>query len=348
MSAARIHLIAPAGSCGAYLRQLNCDNVPQLCALVREWTGSTCGVTANEALIFGEEDESDGGRNDDAHRADDITAALRDDDCLAIVALRGGAWFTRILPHINFSVLDDRTQPVTVFGFSELTTLVNLVAAHPMGRGVHDMGCAFLAYGLKQEARRTLPPGADLEERVTAYWQAQLIPQTRAWFADIRSILEGHGTERPLHGELLRGRLSKGQKICLIGGNLTVLSTIVGTAYEPRLFANPPAPLWLFLEDYNDKIERFDRFLAHLTLARWWDRVEGLLLGNFHLGDTDLTHNVLSLLRFHLPESRGFPILVAPSLGHVWPMAPLPLRTPITVRRNPTSDGVKLHWTLKP
>lgn len=344
MSTSRIHLIAPAGSCARYVRQLDCSSVADLCARIRDWTGGHHAVTADESLIMAEEDENNAGRSDDLPRAADITSALRDSDCVAIVALRGGAWFTRILPHIDLRVLDHRSRPVTLFGFSELTTLVNLVAAHPMGRGLHDMGPAFLAYGLKHQALRQLPSGDDLEDRATAHWQQHLIPETHKWFSDVQSIITGRGTARPLRARVVQGDVPNESTACVLGGNLTVLSTIVGTEYERPLFANPPAPLWLFLEDYNDKLERFDRFLSHLTLARWWDRFTGLLLGNFHQGATDLTQRVLTVLRHHLPPRRTLPILSAPTLGHIWPMSPLPLLAPLTIRHDPSDPTVALDW----
>lgn len=344
MSTPRIHLIAPAGSCRNYLRQLHCVSALQLCAFVREWMGGNGDITADETLILTAEDENNAGRSDDLHRAADITSAFADSDCVAIVALRGGAWFTRILPHIDFSVLDRRTRPVTLFGFSELTTLVNLVAAHPMGRGLHDMGPAFLAYGLKHQALREFSPGDDLEDRATAHWQQHLIPETIKWFTDVQSIITGRGTARPLRATIVQGEVPDKSTACFLGGNLTVLSTIIGTDYERPLFASPPAPLWLFLEDYNDKLERFDRFLSHLTLARWWDRFTGLLLGNFHQGATDLTQRVLPVLRHHLPPGRTLPILTAPTLGHIWPMSPLPLLAPLTFRQSPSDPTVTLDW----
>lgn len=333
MGTPRIHLIAPAGSCRRYVEQLQCASVAELCARVRDWTGGQYEITADESLVRAEEDEAAGGRTDDLPRAEDITQALADSNVVGIVALRGGAWFTRILPHIDFSVLDRRTRPVSLFGFSELTTLVNVVAAHPMGRGIHAMGAAFLAYGLKQQARRTLPPGEDWDARATA-WALQRLPtETGAFFADVRSIIEGRGSSRPLRLRSHRGNFPAPPTACFVGGNLTVLSTIVGTAYERRLFAAPPpAPLWLFLEDYNDKLERFDRFLAHFTLARWWDRFYGILLGDFHQGDNDLTPHVVTLLRYHLPRERELPVLAAPTLGHVWPMSPLPLLTSMELK----------------
>ncbi|MHC4698747.1 MAG: LD-carboxypeptidase [Planctomycetota bacterium] len=147
MSRPRIHLIAPAGSCRPFLEAIDIPSAAALLTLVQDGIGSAYVVSGNETLIEATEDELHGGRQDDRLRARDITQALGDDDVVAVVLIRGGAWFTRVLPLIDFSVLNSRERPVAVFGFSELTTLVNIVGAHRRGIGVYDMGPAFLSYG---------------------------------------------------------------------------------------------------------------------------------------------------------------------------------------------------------
>ena len=87
----------------------------------------------------------------------------------------------------------------------------------------------------------------------------------------------------------------------------------------------------MMLEDYNDKLERIDRFLAHLTLARLWNNYAGILLGDFHQGEVQQTPAVLELLKYHLPTGWRLPILVTRQIGHVWPMAPLPLHLPMMI-----------------
>ena len=99
----------------------------------------------------------------------------------------------------------------------------------------------------------------------------------------------------------------------------------------------------LVLEDYNDKVERIDRFLAHLTLAACWHKCEGILLGDFHKGYDGLAPAVLELLSCHIPVSRTIPILMTGQVGHVWPMSPLPLHVAVMIER--VDDGsFAIHW----
>jgi len=396
----RLHLIAPAGSCRRFLSQLDVSSAEELFALIQRTVGERYSVTGDALLIDADEDDDRGGRNDDVRRAADIHDALGDDNTAAIVSLRGGAWMTRILPRIDFDVLSSRSRPVAVFGFSELTTLVNIVGAHRNGRGVYDMGPAFLTYGLKRiaeqeknsggsqseceitiqnrdrrEAEEAIPlphgRGSVQETAFPARSQGEItiapkdiLPHFQAFFHDVLSMIEGRGSARSITAELVQGELNDESTAVFVGGNLCVLTTLLGSRYRSCLDASdqfaassPPTlpssrrgerglgnpSRWIVLEDYNEKPERIDRFLSHLTLAGCWDRCAGILLGDFHLKDKYLTPTVLHLLLYHLPGDRGIPILVTKQVGHVWPMSPLPLHVPCEWHRR--ADGTfTLRW----
>lgn len=218
-----------------------------------------------------------------------------------------------------------------MFGFSELTTLVNIVGASARGLGVYDMGPALLTYGLKRfaamrdeaDCSTTSPPGDWMLER--------LRPEFDAFFRDVVAMIEGRGTDRPITARIVRGQMPDQCETTFVGGNLTVLSAPIGSPYEACV---NPAGRWLVLEDFNDKLERVDRFLAHLTLAGYWEACEGVLLGDFHKGCEDLSLAVLRLLDCHIPPSQAIPILITEQIGHIWPMSPLPLHVGVTIERS--------------
>ena len=323
-------MIAPAAPCRSFFSALGGCSAQDFVADVQEWVGSTYEVTADAALMNADEDELVGGRTDDRRRADDIERALAEDAVVAVVALRGGAWFTRILPLIDFSVLDRRTHPVAVFGFSELTTLVNIVGAHERGLGFYAPTPAFLIYGLKRYAA-TLPQlGAGAAQSPVEWMQERLSTQVKLFFLDVVNILEGVDQRKAIEARHVRGDLSDACAATFVGGNLTLLSTLIGSRYASCV---NPAGRWLVLEDYNDKPERIDRFLAHLTLAGYWDACEGVLLGDFHQNTRDLTDAVLAMLDFHLPADSPTPVLMTKGIGHIWPADTLPLHQPMTLKR---------------
>lgn len=332
MDRRRLHLIAPAGVLWPFLQHLRFDEPNELTRLVRDAIDAAYEVTADETLLAAREDEYRGGRTDDAARARDIQDALADERTAAVIAIRGGAWLTRILPRIDFGVLDRRTRPVAMIGFSELTTLVNIVGAHPHGLGVYDLSPAFLAYGL----RRQTPPDAPEESttpethRERASFADRIRTETAACFQCFIEMIEGRRRGEPIPCTLVRGAPPCERDATFVGGNLTVLSTLVGTPFERCI---DPSERWMMIEDFNDKPERFDRFLAHLTLAGYWERCHGVLLGNFHRREHDLHEAMIAILEHHLPEKRSIPILHTDRIGHVWPMSPLPLHCPLRLER---------------
>ena len=335
-----IHLIAPAGSCRPFFSAIGVDRAADLLAIVQATVGSTYTVTGNEAIIEAGEDENRGGRADDRERARDLQDAMADDAVAAIVLIRGGAWFSRVLPLIDFSVLEDRRSRVAVIGFSELTTLVNIVGTFTQAIGIYDMGPAFLTYGLKRRAALREHPAGTKPPNPQQTMLAELRPAFEAFFRDVVAMINGRGSQRCITAQLVAGELPETSGATFVGGNLTVLSTLIGSRYQAAI---EPTGRWLTIEDFNDRLERIDRFLAHLTLAGYWHRCEGLLLGDFHRGYDDLTPAVRELLRYHLPADMNLPILVTKDIGHVWPMSPLPLHIPASVKLT-DADRFAITW----
>jgi muramoyltetrapeptide carboxypeptidase len=77
------------------------------------------------------------------------------------------------------------------------------------------------------------------------------------------------GREKPVktfHGGKARGRL--------LGGNLSVLSALVGTPWLPDFTG-----AILFLEETNESEYRIDRMLTQLALAGVLDKVAGVVFG---------------------------------------------------------------------
>ncbi len=331
MAKPRLHLIAPAGSCIPFFEKAGIADAEELKSIVQGAVGQAFEVTGCNELIEARETDSHGGRDDDVARADDVQAALADSEVAAMVLVRGGAWFTRVLDHIDFSVLEQRNTRIAVFGFSELTTLVNIVGTYRNGIGIYDMGPAFLPYGLRRHAILNRSEAETKSVSAKTWAGANLLPEFKSFFEDVVSIVTGNGTRRHIHADLLQGTLPNSFEAQFVGGNLTVLSTLIGSKFDQAI---RPCGHWLVLEDFNDKIERIDRFLAHITLAGYWQNCAGVLLGDLHQDLTDLTPHILSLLQFHLPSDRIMPILKAPQVGHVWPMSPLPLHTPAKVAKS--------------
>ncbi|MHC5109899.1 MAG: LD-carboxypeptidase [Planctomycetota bacterium] len=337
----RIHLIAPAGPCQTFLDHELIGSFERMMALVADAVSEfDLDVTADEALFASGENDGVGGRTDDAARAHDITSALGDEATAAVIAIRGGAWLSRVLPRIDFDVLNRRSNPVATFGFSEITSLVNIVASYDKGRGVYDDSPAFLVYGLRHYAQ-TRATVAELGGMVPRAWMNdRLVSSFQGHFRDVCSMIHGRGTRRDMTARLVQGELGEDARAEFVGGNLTVFPALLASTYDERIDVRGR---WIVLEDYNDRVSRLDRMLSHLTLAGAWDSCAGVMLGDFHVELDQLTDSVLACLRYHLPQGWDKPILVTDCVGHVYPMSPLPLHVPVAFAS--LGDGAyRLSW----
>lgn len=333
-----IRLLSVAGSCRSTLAALGCADTRSLIALVQDAVGDRFRVTASARQVEAAENDRRGGRQDDAGRAREIERTFADDRVAAAVALRGGAWLTRILPRIDFNVLNHRRAPLALFGFSELTPLLNIAAACPSVFAYHDLCPAFLLPGMTDYARRhvrsLLGPARDSDEAESfaqSWAKGRFRESFAKFFRDVASIIEGRGSARRVTGRWVRNRprpTVRRRTVTLVGGNLTTLVTLLTSPYAAAL---RPDGRWLLLEDIRETPDRVDRLLSHLSLSGWLARYDGIVLGRFRDRSGDITRAVLACLECHLGRARP-PIVLVGKVGHVWPIAPLPLGRPFAWR----------------
>lgn len=187
----------------------------------------------------------------DSDRAADVMAQFEDPSVAGIVAIRGGWGCARILPLLNFDVIG--RNPKVLLGYSDVTALLLAVHARtgivtfhgPVGSGSWNQFTAGYF-------RRVVMDGDAVEYR-NPKQTGGLLTQV---YDRVETIVEGKASGR------------------LLGGNLTVLSAIVGSPFLPD---------WqgaiLFLEDVGEDIYRVDRMLTQLRLAGILDQIEGFIFG---------------------------------------------------------------------
>ncbi len=313
MTAARrskpvVRLWGIAGSCRNLIRSLGFQSGRQFVEFVATAFDPTFRVTADTRMLQAVEDDLRGGRKDDARRAREIEQTLADDNVVVAINLRGGAWLTRVLPRVDFGALKNRKRPIAIFGFSEITTLLNITAAHRNVVAYHDMTPSMLT--------------ATSRKRTPTQIRADILN----YFADIRRIITGQPSQRTIDAKLVHGKLSDDQSISLVGGNLTLLTTLIGSPHAKTIA--PRRNRWLLIEDVHETSWRIDRKLAHLAMAGMLHRYDGFVLGRCTNGDTDLTDAALNCLKKQM-DSPNTPIIRAANIGHVLPIAPVPLNRPV-------------------
>jgi muramoyltetrapeptide carboxypeptidase len=133
-------------------------------------------------------------------------------------------------------------------------------------------------------------------------------------------LLESPEPPPPLQGQApyVRG-VAEGT---LVGGNLSVFSRLLGTPYLP-----PLEDTVLFLEDVGERPYRLDRMWTHLRLAGVFERVRGLVLGQFtECEQKDAPYTSADVLR-SLAEETGLPCAAGFPIGHDVPNYPVALGT---------------------
>lgn len=228
----------------------------------------------------------------DADRAADLNAMYADDAVRAVLAVRGGWGSARILPMLDFDVI--RANPKLLVGFSDITALHMAFAARAGFTTIHGPNAGSAWSKISWDSFRGLAfagaaptlnnPRADEDRLVQRKWRTQTI----------------------------RGGKASGR---LLGGNLTVLSSLVGTPYLPDFDG-----AILFLEDVDEAEYRIDRMLTQLALSGILRRVAGVVFGqctNCRATGTAIGGFTLSdVLRQHLLPL-GVPVFEGALIGHV-------------------------------
>ncbi|MCH7342616.1 LD-carboxypeptidase [Pelomonas sp. CA6] len=226
---------------------------------------------------------------DDARRLADLHEAFADPTLDAVLALRGGYGCARLLPGVDRGLMARGRKPL--IGYSDLTALhalrdgLGLAGWHapmPVSDWLRDEAGLDDARHLLRRLRQGLRAGETLAPRQDPGAQALSRPG------------------------VARGRL--------VGGNLAVLVSLLGTPYMPDLRGT-----LLFLEDVAEEPYKVDRLLTQLRLAGALDGVAGFLIGSF--SDAASPDAVLAD-RLH---PLGRPLLAGWPSGHCCPHEPLPL-----------------------
>ncbi len=192
----------------------------------------------------------------DSERASELNAFFRDDDVKAILCVRGGYGAARILNRLDYEAIAH--HPKLFIGFSDITAL-------------------HIALG--QRCHLVTVHGPMLTSFANAKRQQSFTGQ---------EFLRGLTDTKPL-GEI---PLPPGQRLTtiepgvaegpIVGGNLSLIASLVGTPYELR-----GDGALLFLEDVNSDSYQIDRDLQQLWQSGLLQRVRGLLIGDMD-GDDDL------------------------------------------------------------
>jgi muramoyltetrapeptide carboxypeptidase len=187
----------------------------------------------------------------DKDRASDVNAMFADPEVKAIFAVRGGWGCQRILPYLDFAMI--RRNPKLLMGYSDITALHMAIAAKAGFTTIHSPNGGS-AWGR-----------ASLESFRAVAFDGALVSYKNPIPTEDRLV------QNKLRTQTIRPGVARGR---LLGGNLTVLTSLAGTPYMPDFKG-----AILFLEDVDEAQYRIDRMLTQLGQAGVLGKLAGVAFG---------------------------------------------------------------------
>lgn len=228
-------------------------------------------------------------------RANDINKMFEDKSIKGIFAIRGGYGSARLLHMLDYEMI--KKNPKVFTGYSDITVLHNVL----------NQKCKLITF-------HTPMPASELYKGVDCY--------TMDYFT--RNIF----SNKPL------GKLEnpKGQEIKtfisgyatgkLVGGNLSLVVSTLGTPYE----INTKGKI-LFLEDIDEFPYKIDRMFLQLKQSGKLKDAAGIILGAWTDCEANEGDNSLSLMEIfeELIKPENKPTIYNLACGHCMPTMSIPL-----------------------
>jgi muramoyltetrapeptide carboxypeptidase len=224
---------------------------------------------------------------DDADRVNDVNAAFASDEVDAVWCLRGGYGTLRLLATLDYPALRRRPRPV--IGFSDITALHS---------AIHRRCGIVTFHGPTARSKLT-----DFSRRSMAL---ALIEQ------------EDSCGEAPA-GRVLRSGRATGR---LVGGNLALVSALIGTPFAPNFEG-----AILVLEDIGEAIYRIDRMLRQLILSGALQQCAALVAGDFQPPRDEVAtdNRTLDEVLAEAATLANIPCLAGAPFGHIADQWTIPL-----------------------
>lgn len=233
--------------------------------------------------------------NQSAGSAEDKVKAfhdlVRNPDIKMIMGSRGGNRAITMIEGLDFDLIKQNTK--IMIGYSDITTILNSVYQQTGLITYH--GPLF----------RELPKHKN--------------------FTDMIDMVSGQQSTIELPGcTALKTGTAEGT---LIGGNLSVFQTLLGTPYLPDTKG-----AILFLEDIGDHISRYDRMFGHLRNAGILQNISALLVGQFtevkDNNDNPFGFTLEDIIREHT-QGLDIPVIMNAPFGHGKDLPTFPVGAPI-------------------
>lgn len=228
----------------------------------------------------------------DKDRAEDLNTMFADKEVQAIICLRGGYGSVRMAPYLNLKLI--KRNPKPFFGYSDVTLLLNYISNK----------CKFTTFHGPMIA-------SDFNDITTREYFLNIISH------DNNKVI--YNLNDICHDKYLIWN-KKDFSGTIVGGNLSIISSTIGTPYEIRFNNNI-----LLVEDVNESPYSVDRMLSQLISCGKLQKLSGIIIGYFtNCVSKDNKLNFEDIIREKLIPL-NIPIIQGVKIGHDYPNITLPI-----------------------
>jgi muramoyltetrapeptide carboxypeptidase len=237
-------------------------------------------------------------------RVDDLHAAFSDPAIAAVFCIRGGYGSAQMLDKLDYDLI--RRNPKVFLGYSDITALHTALTQRAGLVTFHGpVSLSHLTDWSQQHLRSALFAAKPIGSVTNP--------------SDSNPLRPGH-TLRTVRPGTARGQLA--------GGNLTLLTTTLGTPYEIDTTGKI-----LLMEDIGEDIYRIDRMFTQLKLAGKLKSAAGIIIGECKDCPPPNVSSAYSLGEVidYLLGDLGIPVFYGLSFGHTIDQVTLPLGAAATI-----------------
>ncbi|HWY13261.1 MAG TPA: LD-carboxypeptidase [Bacteroidia bacterium] len=235
----------------------------------------------------------------DGERAKELNDFFADKNIKGIFCMKGGWGCARIIDQLDYKLISQ--NPKVLIGFSDITTLLNAIYAKaglitfhgPVGNSGWNDYTSLVFKSVIMNAEQTVFPLSPVGE-------------------DDKIITFNKG-------------IAKG---ILAGGNLTIISSLIGSDYLPHWNGKI-----LFLEETKEEPYSIDRMLTQLKLAGVFKQLNGIAIGKFVKCEAEeplKAFTFMQVLEQHF-KPLTIPVFYGLMTGHIENKLTLPVGAEVTM-----------------
>lgn len=231
-----------------------------------------------------------GGTDED--RIEDLEAMFLDSEVSVIIAMLGGYGSSRIVDKVNYEII--KNNPKLLIGFSDITVFINAIYQKTNLPTIHGPVGIYLG-----KVEFDSISQADFEALLFTSQQGRILKNPKD---NAKTLVSGK---------------AKGK---LVGGNLSLIATLIGTPYEVDF-----TDKIIFIEDVDEAPYAIDRYFSSLRLSGSLKKAKGFVFGYFsNIKQTENSFTIDEIIEEYFIDL-NVPIITNFSSGHDLPFISLPI-----------------------